>query len=701
MTRTLIPFFAPQGVALIGASSNPQKIGAAILRNLTEGGYRGRVYPVNPRCDQIGGLPCYASIADVPDPVDLAVIVLPAPLTPPVLKACGRRGLKAAIIISSGFKETGPEGAAVEAECAAIAGDYGMRLIGPNCLGTMDLSTGLNTTFLEGRPAPGRIGFISQSGGVCGGGISYANSKQIGFSRFVSLGNEADVTETDIIAYLADDPNTHVIAVYVEGIKDGPRFMEVARRVTRHKPIVLLKAGRTEAGSRAVSSHTGALAGSRVAYETAFRQCGIIEAFSITDLFDISLALACQPLPAGNRVFVLTNSGGPAALATDSLALYGLDLPHLRLDTTAALTEGLDPVIQIANPIDMLGGAGPQEYEFALPVILSDPNIDAVLVILVPHLLLNPTETATRISRMATVATKPIMTCFVGEDTVSEARRILHRHHIPMYNFPEVACRALSQMSRYAEWRRNERPDRAPAALDMNREAIQSILEAANGLHALAEARTRPVLTACDIPVIAGEIARSPEAAVKIAAELGYPVVLKIVSADILHKSETDGIRLNLNSSAAVATAYHELMQTASMANPEAELEGVLVQKMASEGYEVIIGMRRDPQFGPLVMVGLGGIYVELLTEVSFRVAPISEEEALAMIHETSAGRLLSGLRGRPAADIKAVVDCVLRLSRLGLAFPQIQEVEVNPLLVLPQGQGAVALDGRIILSSN
>lgn len=700
MADNLVNFFAPRGVAVIGASANPGKISAGVLRNLTRSGYKGRVYPVNPRYPEIDGLPCYPDIASVPNPLDLAVIVLPARLTPTVLQACGRRGIKAAIIISGGFKEIGPNGAALQEECVAIARRHGIRLVGPNCVGTMDLYTGLNTTFLEGVPDRGHIGFLSQSGGVCGGVIDYIQGKHIGFSRFVSLGNEADITETDMIEFLAHDPNTRVIAVYVEAITDGCRFMQVARRVSRQKPIVMLKAGRTQAGGKAVSSHTGALAGSNAAYEAAFQQCGIIEAFSISELFDISLALACQPLPKGNRVFVLTNSGGPAALATDCLATQGMDLPDPAPKTVAALRHKLDPTVQIANPTDMLGGAGPAEYEFALQVVLSDPNIDSVLVMLVPHLLLNPTQAAGKICRVAGHAAKPIVTCFLGDHSVAEARRILHQHCLPMYAFPETAGRVLGAISRYAHWRR-QNTGGPPPRLEVDETTAHRYLKAVNSTRTLGEATTRPMLEAYRIPVVAGRVARTPDEAVNIAGELGYPVVLKIVSPDILHKSDAGGVALNLADAGAVRAAYHRLVEQATEANLCARVEGVLVEATAPPGHEVIVGMRRDPQFGPLLMFGLGGIYVELLTDVSFRVAPVNRREALEMINETRAGKLLKGLRGRSAADIDAVVNCILHLSQLALDFPQIQEIEVNPLRVLSPGQGAVALDGRIILSPN
>ncbi len=698
MIDDLAPFFLPQGVALIGATPNPKKLGYGVLRNLTQFGFQGQVYPVNPNYQQINNLPCYPDVASVPDPVDLAVIVLPAQVAPATLEVCGQRGIKAAIIISGGFKEVGPDGAALEQDCLAVAQRYGIRLIGPNCIGTMDLHTGLNTTFVEGVLKRGGIGFVSQSGGVCGGFIAYVGEKHLGFSRFISLGNAADVNETDIIEYLADDPNTRVISVYVEAIADGRRFMEAARRVSRQKPIVLLKAGRTEAGGRAISSHTGSLAGSNAAYEAAFHQSGVIEVGSISELFDISVALAYQPSPATNRVLVLTNSGGPAAMAADHLAADGMCLADLTLPTQEALRAALGPATQIGNPTDMLGGAGPAEFEAAVRLVMADPAIDSVLVLLVSHLLLDPTETAARICRLAPQFTKPIITCFMGEG-VAEARRLLHEHHIPMYDFPEAASRALSAMCRYAEWRKS-RPERLlPALNDVNLEAVRRVLTQPTTDHALGEAGTRPVLEAYHIPVVAGRVAHSPAEAVEIANELGYPVVMKIVSPDILHKSEAGGIRLNLADADAVSVAYHQLLANMAATHPDASLEGVLVEKMAPPGQEVIVGMRRDPQFGPLLMFGLGGIYVELLTDLSFRVAPIDRTEALAMIHETKAGRLLAGVRGQAAADIDAVVDCILRLSQLALDFSQIEEVEVNPLLALPKGQGAVALDGRVILN--
>lgn len=697
MTGDLTPFFAPQGVALIGASANPAKLSHAVLHNLTHSGYKGPVYPVNPRHRKMAGLTCYAGIADVPDPVELAVIILPAGLTPAALEACGQRGLKAAIIISGGFKEVGPAGAALEDECVAIARRYGMRLMGPNGIGTVDLYTGLNTTFLRGLPQPGRIAFVSQSGAVCGGVVDYVSGKQIGFSHFVSLGNEADLTETDLLAYLGQHPQVRVIAAYVEAISNGRRFMQVARLVAASRPVVLLKAGRTQAGDRAVSSHTGSLAGSHSAYTAAFRQSGVIEAESVAELFDISLALACQPLPAGNRVLIVTNAGGPAVLAADSLSNHGLTLPTLSGATQTTLRNRLNPSAQVANPVDMLGGAGPDEYQFALQTGLADPAVDAALVIHVPQALVNPAEVARAVSRAAAAASKPILTCLMGDSSIHEARQILHRHNLPMYVFPEAAGRVLQAMLAYRQWCAHHRPE-PPAQPAIDVEAARQILAAAGSRPGLGEADVRPLLQAANIPVIPGHVAATPNKAVEIASRLGYPVALKIVSPGILHKSEAGGIMLNVTGPDAVSEGYRQLLQNARDAHPAAQIDGVLVEAMAPPGHDVIIGMRRDPQFGPLLMFGLGGIYVELLTDVSFRVAPLSRSQARTMITETRAGKLLAGVRGQPPADIEAVVDCLLRLGRLALDCPQIAEIEVNPLRVLPRGRGAVALDGRVIL---
>ncbi len=696
MQLGLRPFFAPRGVAIIGASATPNKLSYGILRNMTLYGYQGQIAPVNPKADEILGLKCYPDITSVPDPLDLAVIVLPAPVIPATLEACGQRGIRAVIIISGGFKEVGEEGASLEKQILEIASRYQMRLIGPNCVGTLDLYSGLNTTFIQGVPQKGGIGFISQSGAVGGGVVDYIRNKFIGFANFASLGNEADITETDVIEYLSEEEHTRVIAVYVEMIRDGQRFMQIARRVTPQKPIVLLKAGRTGAGARAVSSHTGSLAGSHAAYRAAFQQAGVIEAQTVSDLFDISMALAHQPLPKGNRVAIITNAGGPAALLSDSLAEHGLQIADLEERTRAALRSRLNPAAQVANPIDMLGGAEPPEYEFALQQALADPNVDAAVVILVPQALVNPLEVAEKIIQVSASRQKPVLTCFMGEWSVAQARERLHGSGIPMYVFPEIPGRVLGAMLQYARWQEQPRFE-ASRLSKIDRSAAEQVLAQTVGQAALGEAQTRPLFEAYGIPVVAGQAAHSAEQAAEIAQKIGFPVALKIISPDILHKSDVGGIRLHLNDPQSVREAYQEMLNSIAIRLPQAHLEGVLVERMAAKGQEVIIGMRRDPNFGPLMMFGLGGIYVELFGDVSFRVAPLTRREALEMIHQTRAGTLLSGFRGEEPGDLDAVVDVILRLSQLALDFPQIAEMEVNPLRVFRQG--ALALDGRIILS--
>jgi acetyltransferase len=708
MDDTLSLFFRPRGVALIGASASPNKLSYGILRNLAQYGFTGSIYPVNPRYEEILGIKAYPDVGAVPDPVDLAVTVLPAGQTPAVLDACGQRGVRAVIIISGGFKEIGKEGAALEAECVRIARNYSMRLIGPNCVGTMDLISGVDTTFIQGIPARGRIGFISQSGAVGGGVVDYFANKQMGFSMFASLGNEADVTETDLIEYLADDPNTAVIAAYVEAIRDGRRFLEVASRVSRKKPIVMLKAGRTGAGARAVSSHTGSLAGSNTAYQAAFRQAGVIEASSAAELFEIAQALDYQPLPAGRRVAIATNAGGPAALASDSLAANGLTLEDLTEETRKALRPELNPAAQVANPVDMLGGAEPREFSVAVRSMLADPNVDAVLGILVPQALVNPADVALAIGQAAQGSRKPVLACFMGEASIEGARKNLQQLQIPMFVFPESTGRVLGAMCEYAAWLRKGEPQPENLA-SIDRLAAQLALPVPDGAHqaeargysqpvALGEAETRPLLAAYGISLVRGALAHDADEAATAAQQAGFPVALKIVSPDILHKSDAGGIRLNLENAQAVRNAYQDLIEKIHTAQPTAQLKGALVEAMAPKGTEVIVGMKRDASFGPLVMFGLGGIYVELFGDVAFRVAPVTRRAALEMIQQTRAGRLLTGFRGSEPADVDAVVDCILRVSQLAIDFPEIQELEVNPLRVFPAGQGALALDCRAIL---
>ena len=698
MTSDLTPFFSPTGVAIIGASTNPKKLSHGILKNMTLYGFQGKIYPINPKADQILGLTSFPDIAVVPDPVDLAVVVLPAPMSPDVLRSCGERGIKAAIIISGGFREVGASGLALEEECRQIAGSYGMRLIGPNCVGTLDLHTGLNTTFIEGVPATGSIGFLSQSGAVCGGVVDYIADKHIGFSHFASLGNELDVDETDIIAFFGEHPNVKVIAAYVEGIRDGEKFLRITSQVSRKKPVILLKAGQTEAGARAVSSHTGSLAGAYAGYQAAFKQAGVIEVFDMPSLFEVAWALSCQPLPRGNKVAIFTNAGGPAALASDALAANNFELATISEEKQAQLAAKLNPSAQVANPVDMLGGAEPAEFTHCLSTLLNDPDVDVFLPMLVPQALVDPGDVARAIVAQARQTDKTVLTCMVGEGSLKEARAILHQNDVPMSIFPDVPGKILGAMAGYRDWISKEVQ---PVFNFSDRDvafAEQQLLQ--TSAETLGEAESRPILGSYGFDLVPGDVAETAEEAVAIADRIGYPVVIKVVSPQILHKSDVGGVVLNLGTAPEVRDAIKKMQSSISQGNPTAEIQGFLVEKMMPEGMEVIVGMRRDPTFGPLMMFGLGGVMVELFKDVGFGVAPLSPDQAMDMINATKAGRLLLGYRGRPVYDISAVVEVIGRLSQMAVDHPIISEVEINPLLVYPEGQGTLVLDARMILSN-
>lgn len=690
------PFFEPRGVAIIGASDRPDKLSHGILKNMLQYGYAGGIYPVNPKNSEILGKPCYADILSVPDPVDLAVIILPAPAIPAVLEDCGKKGIKAVTVISGGFKEVGEAGKQLEAQILEITKKFNMRMIGPNCVGTFNLVTGMNTTFIKGLPARGGIGFVSQSGAVCGGIVDHVLGKGVGFSHFLSLGNEADVTETDMMEYLADDADTTVIAIYAEGIRDGRRFIDTAKKITAKKPILILKAGRSEEGARAVSSHTGSLAGSHAAYQAAFKQSGVIEVTNATDLLNAAMALDWLKLPKGSRTAIITNAGGPAALASDSLAENDIQLASISAETQARLREKLNPAAQVSNPVDMLGGATELEYGHALESVLMDEGVDMVLAVLVPQALVDPVKVAQSFVEAAKKSDKPVLACMMGSYSVQEARDLLHRNHLPMTDYPEQTGVIFGALRQYSEIRQLHEIT--------NRFAVKKDHAQADNIFRSSSAKvwgehvTRPLLNAYGVSLVEGELAADLSAAQKAAARLGYPVVVKVASQDVLHKSDFGAIAVNIGNDQEMDSAYQRILGNVKKHTQNAAIEGVLVEKMAPKGLEVIIGMKRDPGFGPLMMFGMGGVFVELFKDVVFRVAPLTYADAQEMVADTKAYKLLSGWRGSQESDIEAIIENILRLSELATDFPQIQEIEINPLLVLPKGQGALALDCRMIL---
>jgi len=661
-------------------------------------GYSGCLYPVNPKADEILGLKAYPSVLDIPDPVDLAVIVIPYPFVPAVLEQCGQKGIPAVVVISAGFREAGREGLEREMELIETARKYNLRLIGPNCLGVIDTNTPLNATFAAGMPPAGPIAFMSQSGALGVAVLDLALAGRIGFSKFVSLGNKADVSETDLLEAWGDDPASRVILIYIEGLPDGQKFIQVAREVTRHKPVVAIKGGVTRSGSRAVSSHTGSLAGSEAAYMAAFRQAGVIRAPSLEALLDYARAFAYQPLPRGPRVAILTNAGGPGILATDALERAGLELARLNRETTAALEGFLPGEASVANPVDILGDASAERYEQALQVLLADRGVDSVIVIAVPQAVIDIEATAEAVGRLAAETDNPLLGCFIGEASMETGVAILDRHGVPNYPFPERAAMALAAMDAYR--RERERPIFEVQPCTVRTSPVRELFDRvrAEGRVSIGDAEAREVLKAYGFPVPESRLARTPEEAVEIAEEIGYPVVLKIASPDILHKTDVGGVRLNLGSPDDVRDAFDLIVYRAGRYVPGARLWGCLVQQMVPGGREVLVGMSRDPQFGPLVAFGLGGIYVEALKDVVFRVAPFGRQEAEEMIREIRSYPLLEGIRGEPPADHEAMVDALLRISQLVTDFPEIVELDINPLMVFEEGHGAMAIDMRLVL---
>jgi len=690
--------FAPRAVAVVGASRDPDKVGYRVVENILKGGFEGPIYPVNPTAKEVLGVRVYPSLSDIGAPVDLAVIVLPAPLVLPTLETCAAQGIGAAIVISAGFKEVGGAGAQLEAALGKRVRELGVRVLGPNCLGLIVTDSKLNATFAKDMPPSGGIAFVSQSGALCTAALDWAVGLGIGFSALVSLGNKADLSEAEIIEALADDPKTRVIVGYLEAVEDGQRFLQVAGETSRKKPVVFFKAGTTEGGARAASSHTGALAGADRAYEAAFKQTGVIRARSLRELFDFARVFASLPLPRGNRIAVVTNAGGPGIVAADACEGGALRLAALSDSTVTALKRVLPPTAALHNPVDVIGDATAERYQAALEAVVADPGVDGVLALATPQAMTDLERFAQAVVQVGTGASKPVLAAFMAEASLKEANRILLRGGIPDFPFPDEAVKALEAMVRYAAGQ--ARPP-LPARLPADRARAAALLGSAadRGIGALAESEAREVIAAYGFRGPRSARASSASEASDAAEQIGYPVVLKIISPQILHKSDVGGVRVGLANREAIHEAYAQMVARAGAAAPHASIDGVLVQEQVTGGREVILGMARDPQFGPLLMFGLGGIYVEALKDVIFRIAPLAGAEAEAMIREVRAFPILQGVRGEAPADLAALVQDILRLSQLVTDFPEISEIDINPLFVKPAGEGTVALDARIRLA--
>jgi acetyltransferase len=694
-------FFEPKSVAVIGASREEGKVGHDVLKNLIQYKFAGDIYPVNPKAEEVLGLRCFPSVKDIPGDVDLAVIVIPAKFTPAAVQECAEKRVRALIIITAGFKEVGREGAEMERRVVEVARANNMRIIGPNCLGIINTLRNLNASFAAGMPAKGDIAFMSQSGAFGTAVLDWAIGEQIGFSKFISVGNKADVDETTLLEALGADEETKVVLGYIESIQDGERFMQVAKDVCRRKPVILFKSGMSAAGAKAASSHTGALAGSDNAYSSAFKQTGVLRATEVVDMFDWGLAFSYQKGIQGPNVVLVTNAGGPGIIATDAVERSLLKMAPLARETVEALRGVLPPSANFYNPVDVLGDAKADRYDQALRISLADPNVHGAIVILTPQTSTEGVPTAQVIARAAEESGKPVLAVFMGGPRVVEGFRYLMDHRVPTYPFPERAVAAMDAMYRQHLWSAGK-PSETPA-LDVDKKKVRRLLDEARaaGRNELGEQEAREIVTAYGFRVPRSRLARNAAEAVEIAKEVGFPVVMKISSPDILHKSDVGGVKVGLADEKEVDEAFRAMISTVRRRMPDALIAGTLVQEMIKGGRECILGMTRDPQFGPMLMFGLGGIYVEVLKDVAFRIAPITRADADALIHEIRAIKLLRGVRGQPPADMEAIIDGLLRLSRLVTDFPEIVELDLNPFAVFARGEGAVTMDARLALKAN
>lgn len=682
--------FRPRAVAVIGASRRPDSIGRHILNNLFNGGYQGKLFPVNRTADVLHSVKCYPSVRDIPDAVDLAVITVPKVHVLDAVEDCGRKGVGGLVVITAGFREVGPEGARAEEEVLAAARRYGMRLIGPNCMGVInaDPAIALDATFAPTPALPGPIGFASQSGALGVAILNFAARLGVGFTQFVSMGNKADVSGNDLLEYWEHDPATRLIALYLESFGNPRKFTELARRITRTKPIIVVKSGRTSAGARAASSHTGALAGSDAAIDALLDQCGVIRAPTIEEMFDLALALSSQPLPAGDRIAVLSNAGGPAIMATDACVQSGLALAELSDATRAGLRALLPPEASVANPVDMIASATAEKYAAASRLLLADPAVDAALVINVPPVIYNPIDISRALVSAIQDVGKPVLSVFMAQEVFyAEARGI--PGHPPIYRFPEPAARVLADLVRIG--RRRRRPAGEVRRFTFDEGALRRILAAGRG-RLLTPTEVAGVLKAVGIPLVRQEAVAEVELVAAAAKRLGYPVAVKAAGAGIVHKSDVGAVVLGIRSEAELATALTRMEVALQQGGLHAD--SYLVQKMVADGREILLGATQDPKFGPLVVFGLGGKYVEVFGDVRFRLAPLTPEEARETVEAIRGAKLLAGVRGERPSDRAFLAEMLERVAQLAFDYPEILEMDVNPLLALERG--GVAVDARV-----
>ncbi len=695
--------FYPGSVAIIGTNNVKGTVPHDIFINVLKTGFAGKVFPVSPGEKSVAEVKAYKYVIDINEPVDLAVIVFPSSVCHLALEQCGQKGIKAAIIISAGFKEVGEAGSQRETKLKEIAEKYDMSIVGPNCLGIIntDPVVNLNASFARKMPEEGNIGFLSQSGALCTAVLDYARAKHIGFSKFISFGNKVDINEIDFLHYLGNDIKTKVILIYLEEIKDGRALMKTASDIIlkKRKPILILKAGRTSAGAFAAASHTGSLAGSDEICDAAFEQAGIIRCDNIEEMFNNAIAFAYQPLPENKRIVIITNAGGPGVLTTDAAIKEGLELARFSENTTKILKKNLPSTANINNPVDVIGDARKDRYNIAMSNTFKDNNVDGVFVILTPQSMTDIDLIAHEVVKVAGQYNKPVYTSFMGEADVSVGIDILQRNKIPHYALPENMCKSFACVHKFKKGSSLGTVENE-IYTDIDRSIARSVLGEAirNGKSYLTEEESIRIVKSYGLPVLKNGIAKSVEQAVQIADNIGYPVVMKVISEDIVHKYDVKGVVLNITSAEEVQETYSAIWGNVECLQPNARIKGIYVTKMIPAGEEIILGIKRDPSFGPVIMLGIGGIFVEIFKDVCFRVAPVSKQVAVSMIQQLNSYQILKGKRGNPPRDIEAILDCILRLSQMAVECHQIKELDINPLIVLEENKGCFVADAKIML---
>jgi acetyltransferase len=705
MPKNIESIMSPRSIAVVGATNRPGSVGLAVFRNILNAGFEGVLYPVNLKAKSVQSVKAYPALMDIPDEVDLAVIIVPAETVCSVMGEAGKKGVKGAIVISAGFREIGGRGVELENCVKEAVRKYDIRLVGPNCLGVINNNqkVRMNASFATKMPKAGNIAFISQSGALCTAVLDYAEGRNIGFSKFVSFGNKTDVNETDLLRYLKDDPDTDVILMYLEDITNGREFLETAREITwdAHKPMLAVKSGRSAEGARAAASHTGSLAGSDSAYDALFYQSGILRVEGVDELFNRAIAFAKQPIPKGNHIAIVTNAGGPGIMATDAAVRHNLKIATFSEETKQKLKKVLPPTANIQNPVDVIGDATHERYEAAIRYILMDENVDGAIVILSPQAMTDVLETAEIVPHVAKDIDKPVLCSFMGIVDVSEGVKYLEKNGIPNYSFPEAAVRSMASMAFYGKLLSLDRREvrRVTADRDTASAIIKKKLTGRDRYY-MSEKEANEILQCYGFPVLKSVLLKDLSEVDEAAEGFAFPVAMKICSPDIVHKFDVGGVRLKIKTKDEARTAFEEIIENVKKLKPSVKIDGVIIERMAKRGVEVILGAVREPKFGPICMFGLGGTFVEAMKDVTFRLAPMWEISAEIMIQTIKAYSILKGVRGSPPCDIDAIKDCVLRLSQMVTEHPEIAELDINPLIVYPQGEGCVVADSRILLQN-